>query len=72
MKLRLDPLLQECVRDACANAREQKLGMWQQDDVVVRMLYELEGIGYAMRYRASQGGIAWKAAPRLLNLLADA
>jgi hypothetical protein len=73
MKLHLDELLQECVWDACATARrEQPSSKEQRTAVVVRMLYELEGAGYAMRYRAPHGGIAWKAAPRMLDLLADA
>ena len=73
MKLRLDKLLRECVVDAVQTARsERPYRKCKRHDVIVRMLAELEGIGYAMRYRASNGGIAWKAAPRMLDLLAGA
>jgi hypothetical protein len=73
MKVRLDRLLRECVHDTFATTRRtHSQNNVKRTDVIVRMLYDLEAIGYAMRYRAPRGGIAWKAAPRLLSLLADA
>ena len=60
MKFRLDRILLEAAQSAYDRAVEHSTEKPNRDEVIGRLLYELEAIGHAMRYRAKHGGVAWK------------
>jgi hypothetical protein len=68
----LDKILQEYAREAYDHAVDAADGeAVDQNQVLAQMLGNLEGAGFAMRYLAADGRIAWKSSPRLRSMLKD-
>jgi hypothetical protein len=58
--------------DVACEQRKAQTPAKSRQALIAEMLHEWEEAGEAMRYLARDGGIAWKATPKMLNRLADA
>jgi len=72
MKFRIDKALQQYLDEALDAARLKRNGVKRaQKAVFAEILTKAEAAGDAMRYLDAEGRIAWKATPRLREVLAD-
>jgi hypothetical protein len=71
-KIYIDRIVRECVDRAYPSAR---LGRREDDRarnaVLAKLLSSLEESGDAMRYVDAKGRIAWRATPRLRDIIKD-
>jgi hypothetical protein len=71
-KIRMDEITRECVERTYCEARLGRKGSkWARGEFLAEILIDLEESGDAMRYLDAKGRIAWKAPPKLRELIAD-
>jgi hypothetical protein len=71
-KIRMDEITRECVERTFCEARLGRKGSkWARSEFFAEILADLEESGDAMRYLDAKGRIAWKAPPKLRELIAD-
>ena len=71
MKTRISKTLKFWIDVACEQRKAQTPGKSKQS-LIAEVLHEWEEAGEAMRYLRTDGKIAWKATPKMLERLADA
>jgi hypothetical protein len=71
MKLKISKILRFWVEIAYQDLREKRPDL-SKYTLLAHVLRTYEARGLAMRYLNSQGKIAWKASPNLINKITDA
>ena len=71
MKLRISKTLKLWVDVACEQ-RKVRTPPKSGQSLIAEVLHEWEEAGEAMRYLRTDGKIAWKSTPKMLERLADA
>ena len=71
VKLRISKTLKFWVDVACEQ-RKVRTPPKSKQSLIAEVLHEWEEAGEAMRYLRTDGKIAWKATPKMLERLADA
>jgi hypothetical protein len=71
-KIRMDEIIRECVETAYGEMRlGRKASKRARNAIFLGILVDLEESGDAMRYLDTKGRIAWKAPPKLRELIAN-
>ena len=71
MKLRISKTLKLWVDVECEQ-RKTRISSKSKQALIAEVLHEWEEAGEAMRYLRTDGKIAWKSTPKMLERLADA
>jgi hypothetical protein len=71
MKIRMATILRFWVDVEHQHIKNENTGSTKAE-LIAQILCEFEEAGDAMRYLNADGGVAWKATPRMLARLADA
>jgi hypothetical protein len=71
MKTRISKTLNFWVEVACEQSKV-RIPPTSKQALIAQVLHEFEEAGEAMRYLRTDGKIAWKATPKMLERLADA
>ena len=71
MKLRISKTLKFWIEVACEQ-RKVRTPPKSKQSLIAQVLHEWEEAGEAMRYLRTNGKVAWKATPKMLERLADA